>query len=163
MLNFIWAEDLNGTIGYQGTMPWHCHEDMVHFRQLTNGFPVIMGYKTFVSMGKRALPHRYNYVLTHRHLQQTNIHPLASIDEAQKAIQQSATDVFVIGGVSVFEQLLPLADRLYQTIIEGHYPSDTKMPPLNQQRWHLVEQNRVRASRPGEPNCIFKTWELATK
>ncbi|WP_367341688.1 dihydrofolate reductase [Limosilactobacillus sp.] len=163
MLNFIWAQDRNGTIGYQGSMPWHSHEDMVHFRKLTTGHPVVMGRKTFESMGSRPLPHRDNYVLTHSSLQLPGVHQLSSLSEVKRLLSSTKEDIFVIGGATVFRQLLPLADCLYQTILDGKYPSDTKMPPLNMKRWHLVSQKKVVASRDGEPNCTFNTWALTAQ
>lgn len=163
MLNFIWAEDQSGSIGYHGTMPWHSHEDMVHFRKLTTGHPVIMGRKTFESMGRRPLPHRMNYVLSRSANQIKGVTVLNTIADVKRVLAKTQGEIFVIGGATVFKQLMPLADRLYQTILDQTYPSDTKMPPLEQQRWRLVKQEKFQASRDGEPNCTFNTWELATQ
>lgn len=163
MLNFIWAQDLNGTIGYHGSMPWHSHEDMVNFRELTTGHPIIMGRKTFDSMGSKTLPKRTNYVLSHSSLNRSDVCQLHSVDDVKKLLSSTKQDIFAIGGATIFQQLLPLAGRLYQTILDGKYPSDTKMPPLNFQRWRLVSQKKVKASRNGEPNCTFNVWELTTK
>lgn len=158
MLSLIWAEAQNGTIGNQGQMPWHSHEDMVHFRHVTTGHPVVMGWKTFCSLGQKPLPHRDNYVLTHR--QQLNGVKVISLEQVKQLAADDQQEVFVIGGASVYSQLLPDAQRLYRTVLESPYPGETKMPPINYDQWQLIDRQRVTAKKAGEPNCEFQRWQL---
>lgn len=158
-INLIWAEAANGVIGKDGQMPWHSHEDMVHFRRLTTGHPIIMGWKTFCSLGQRPLPKRENIVLTHHQLDDTRGIKPVSFQQVQQLVSDQATDYFVIGGASVYQQLLPLASRLYRTIIEDHYAGDKKMPPINYDQWQLLDSQAVAASKKGEPDCIFQVWQ----
>lgn len=158
MLNLIWAEARNGVIGKDGKMPWHSHEDMVHFRQLTTGHPVVMGRKTFVSLGERPLPHRQNLVLTHHRQLPAGVEAI-SLDQLKELVTDLPSDIFVIGGASVYQQLLPLADRLFRTIVDQDYSGETKMPPVDYDQWQLVDEQNVVAKKDGEPNCRFQTWQ----
>lgn len=162
MVNLIWAESLNGIIGNNGRMPWHSHEDMVHFRQLTKDHTVIMGWNTFCSLKKRPLPQRDNLVLTHRDLSIPGVKTV-SLATVKQLVTSEAGDFFVIGGASVYQQLLPLATRLYRTIIKVDYPGDKKMPPIDYDQWRLISRCQVSATRVNEPNCEFQVWQHQTK
>lgn len=157
-INLIWAEATNGVIGQNGQMPWHSHEDMVHFRHLTSGHPIIMGWKTFYSLGQKPLPKRQNIILTHRQLTIDGVQT-ASLPEIKNLVSDQTTDYFVIGGASVYQQLLPLATRLYRTVIQASYPGDKKMPPIDYDQWQLVDSQVVTAEKAGEPDCLFEVWQ----
>ncbi|WP_295747635.1 dihydrofolate reductase [uncultured Limosilactobacillus sp.] len=162
MINLIWAEAANGVIGQNGRMPWHSHEDMVHFRQLTTGHPVLMGWKTFKSLGSKPLPKRDNLVLTHRTSLPAGVTPV-SLEDVQRLTTQLGKDLFVIGGASVYRQLLPFATSLFRTVIEGTYPGETKMPPINYDQWRLVDSKTEVARSSDEPNCTFQLWQRSNK
>lgn len=108
---------------------WHIPEELKRFKQITIGHPIIMGRKTFESIG-RVLPHRTNIIIT----RDTNfLVPQAvvvhSLDEAiQRAATIDANEVFIIGGGQIFEQALPLTDKLYLTIVEGNFRGDVYFP-----------------------------------
>lgn len=157
-INLIWAEATNGVIGQNGQMPWHSHEDMVHFRHLTSGHSIIMGWKTFCSLGQKPLPKRQNIILTHRQLTIDGVQT-ASLPEIKDLVSDQTTDYFVIGGASVYQQLLPLATRLYRTVIQAAYPGDKKMPPIDYDQWQLVDSQAVTAKKSGEPDCLFEVWQ----
>lgn len=162
MINLIWAEAANGVIGRNGMMPWHSHEDMVHFRQLTTGHPILMGWKTFKSLGSKPLPKRDNLVLTHRTSLPARVTPV-SLEDVQRLATQSSKELFVIGGASVYRQLLPFATRLFRTVIDGTYPGETKMPPINYDQWRLVDSKAEVARNSDEPNCTFQVWQRSDK
>lgn len=161
-VSFVWAEDLDGWIGKDNILPWHVPADMRHFRQVTMGHPVIMGRSTYESIG-RPLPHRENIVLTHRELTVpglTVVHDLAEL----KAVVESLPDnevACIIGGARIFQATLPMATILERTVINGHYHGDTKMPPVDYSRWHLLDRQAVTDEQSkGEPLCWFEQWRL---
>lgn len=158
MINLIWAEAANGVIGQNGMMPWHSHEDMVHFRQLTMGHPVLMGWNTFKSLGSKPLPNRKNLILTHRKSLPGDVTPV-SLQDIQRLAGHSSDELFVIGGASVYRQLLPFATQLYRTVIKGSYSGETKMPPINYDQWQLVDSKTVVAQKSEEPDCTFQLWQ----
>lgn len=116
-------------IGRGNRLLWDIPEDMLHFRETTTGHTVIMGAKTFHSIGK-ALPKRTNIVLSmDTGLVLEGCIVVHSVEEAlSKARELEKEEVFVIGGAIVYEQMMPFADRLHLTLVEGNYPADTFFP-----------------------------------
>jgi dihydrofolate reductase len=115
-------------------MPWHLPEDLKRFKQLTMGGTVVMGRKTFESIGK-PLPGRTNVVITRRddfHPEGTEV--VHSLDEAARKYP----DAFIIGGAEIYRQALPLADELYITKIHAGYRGDTKFPKNDLRHWRRV-------------------------
>lgn len=116
-------------IGKDNALLWHIPEDFKHFKELTSGHAIVMGENTYRSIG-RPLPNRTNIVLS----QSADFAPegvvvVRSIEEAlaeAKAVEQE--EVFIIGGASIYRQFIPLADRLYLTLVEGEYEADTYFP-----------------------------------
>jgi len=127
----------NQVIGKNGTLPWHCPEDLRHFRRLTSGHTIIMGRKTFTSIGK-PLPKRENIVVSSQMPPQSGLLIAHSLEEALDRAQSDP--LFVIGGAMLFQQALPLADYLYLTQIEQDFAGDTHFPELDMNDW-LVENN----------------------
>ena len=119
----------NRAIGLRNTLPWHIPEDFRYFKQVTLGHPIIMGKKTFLSIGK-ALPGRTNIILTRD--DSFSADDVLVAKDAQQALQFAEqtgdTEVFVIGGSQVYETFLPIADRLYITLVPGEYEADTFFP-----------------------------------
>ena len=129
MIKIICAHDKHHVIGIHGKMPWHFPEDLKHFQNLTMNHPVIMGRKTFESIGK-PLPGRLNIVLS----QNKQYHPegcfvFSSLKQALEFVKEK--DVFVIGGQTLFEQALPLAEQLYLTEINAEFNGDTFFPDFD--------------------------------
>lgn len=157
-VNFIWAEDLDGWIGKDNQLPWHVPADLKHFRELTANHPIIMGRKTYNSIG-RPLPHRQNIVLTHQSIandQITVVHDVETLDQLIDALPDS--QVYVIGGARIFSLMMPLVNKLERTIINGRYDGDVKMPPIDYDQWHLIKRDESQEN--GQTNCWFETWEL---
>ena len=138
----------DGTIGHEGKIPWHISEDLKRFKRLTMGHPVIMGRKTYASIGK-PLPGRRNIVLT-RHARLAGVECFASLDEALKAC--GGATVFIIGGAEVYRTALPLADTLLLTHVKHPGRGDTKFPEYDRARWREV-------SREDTPECSFAAYE----
>jgi len=124
-LALIAAVARNRGIGKDGALPWHLPEDLKRFKRLTMGQTILMGRRTFASIG-RALPGRRNVVLTRTPM--AGIETYRSIDDALRAL--SDTDrVFVIGGGALYAALLPHADELYLTLVDREVEADTFFPP----------------------------------
>ncbi|HYM65283.1 MAG TPA: dihydrofolate reductase [Candidatus Sulfotelmatobacter sp.] len=125
MINIIAALDEKRGIGKIGKLPWHLPEDLKHFKELTSGHTVIMGRKTFESIG-RPLSDRENIVVTQNPQFQaegaTVVHTLG------EALDGAKGDVFIIGGGQVFYETLQRADKLYLTLVEGDFGCDTFFP-----------------------------------
>lgn len=128
-ISVIAAVARNRAIGKENQLLWYIPEDLKRFKQITQGQPVIMGQKTFESLAK-PLPGRFNIVLTRdRQLKIKGCSMAHSIDEALKlARAQNPPEFFFIGGGSVYQQALPLAQRLYLTLVEAEPPADTFFP-----------------------------------
>lgn len=134
ILSLIVAMTPSGVIGRDNQIPWHLRRDLRRFRRLTLGKPIIMGRKTFESIG-RPLPKRPNIVLT-RQPDFTAVagiliaHTPADALELAQARLDETVEVFVIGGTAVYRAFLPQADRIYLTLVEADIPGDTYFPEL---------------------------------
>ncbi len=114
-------------LGRNGDLLWRFPEDQRFFRQTTLDHPIIMGRRTFASIGK-ALPRRENLVLTHRALSVPGVQCFASFEELNRYLQTQPTEKFVIGGQKLYEYYLPLADTLYLTEVEACRTADVFFP-----------------------------------
>ena len=138
MISIIVAVAKNGTIGDKNALLWHISEDLRNFKRITSGHPVIMGRKTFESLG-RPLPNRTNVVISRT---TTHIEGCTVVDSLEKAIALFPTDeeVFIIGGAQIYAQALSLADKFYLTKVEHEYEGDTSFPEWDPTQWHLVKE-----------------------
>ena len=140
--NLIVAVSNNGAIGRGGQMPWHLRADLQYFKRVTLGCPVIMGRTTFESIG-RPLPGRTNIVLTRR---QTPIEGVTCVPtmEAAYAAAEPAPRVFVIGGASVYKEVIDTMDRLFITHIHATIPdADAYFPEINSDIWVVEARSGV--------------------
>ena len=134
MISLIVAIAKNGVIGCEGKMPWHIPEDLRYFKRLTTGHTVIMGRKTFESLG-RPLPNRTNVVVTRqKDYRPEGVEVVHSLEEAVA----KHPDAFVIGGAEIYRQALPLADELYITKVHASYKGDTKFPKTDLRHWRRI-------------------------
>ena len=132
-INLIYARAANGVIGKDGAMPWHLPEDLAHFKQLTQGCPVIMGRKTWDSLPPkfRPLPGRTNIVITRQADWQAEGAQRAGSLEAALQLAGAAPEVWVIGGAQIYAQAEPLASRIEVTEIAQDFEGDAHAPVLN--------------------------------
>ncbi|MBL0143964.1 MAG: dihydrofolate reductase [Betaproteobacteria bacterium] len=132
--SLIVARARNGTIGKDSGMPWHLPADLAHFKLTTLGHPIIMGRRTWESIG-RALPGRSNIVVSRTPgFAAPGARVLASLDDAWQAVA-GADEAFVIGGAQLYADALPDADRVYLTDIAGEIEGDTFFPVLAPGEW----------------------------
>src|SRR5690625_4314368 len=141
MISLLVAMDRNRVIGFEEDMPWHLPKDLAYFKEKTIGKSIIMGRKTFDSIG-RVLPKRNNIVLTRSKAQLPEgvkvIHDVAVIHQWAAAYPDE--ELFVIGGGNLFEQILPYADRMYITEIDETFQGDTYFPEFSEADWELIEK-----------------------
>ena len=139
IISIIVGMDKNRLIGQGNRLPWRLPGDMKHFRRHTLGKPVLMGRKTFESIG-RPLPKRSNIILTHDHdYQAEGCVVTHSIEEALDTAS-GCEEIMVIGGASIYELFLPRADRLYLTYIHDYFEGDIYFPAFNIADWQEVKR-----------------------
>lgn len=157
MVSIIVAVAENGTIGDRNALLWHISEDLKRFKALTTGHPVIMGRKTYESLG-RPLPNRTNVVLSRSGGEFPGCRVVRSLDEAL-ALFPDDEELFIIGGAQIYEQALPLADRLYLTRVCHPYEGDTSFPEWDASEWHLASSEAHPSGREYPHPFVFERWE----
>lgn len=149
MLSIIVATDLNNAIGYNNNLLWHISEDLKYFKSVTQGHPVIMGRKTYESIG-RPLPKRENIVLTRGDIPTpaikegsgTSFRVEHSVDEVIRIAKDSKDEYFVMGGGEIYNQAFPHADRLYITRIKAEAAqADTYFPAILPDKWEITSRS----------------------
>ena len=157
MRSIIVAVAENGVIGDQNRLLWHISEDLRRFKELTTGHPVIMGRKTFESIG-RPLPNRTNVVITRQEgLALAGCTVVHSLPEAL-ALFAEEEEVFVIGGAQIYAEALPLADRLYLTRVGRAYEGDTCFPAWDPSEWELLEREEHACGEAYPWPFVFETY-----
>ena len=144
-INMIFARAANGVIGKDGVMPWHLPEDLAHFKRLTQGWPVIMGRKTWDSLPARfrPLPGRTNIVITRQTgWQETGAQPAPSLAHALELCKASS-EVWIIGGAQIYAQAKPLAQRVEATEIAQDFEGDAFAPTLGAGWREAARDNQV--------------------
>ena len=136
-LSIVVAMDDNRLIGNNNQLPWHLPADLAYFKKLTTGKSILMGRKTYDSIG-RPLPNRRNIVITHN--SKISISGCEVVSSVEKALilTKDEDEVMVIGGASLCEQLLPQVNRLYITKIDGEFEGDIYFPKYDDLNWHQV-------------------------
>lgn len=134
MISIIAAVAANGVIGGGNSLLWHIREDLMRFKRITSGHPVVMGRKTFESLGK-ALPNRRNVVITrNKDFSAENCETAGSLGEALKLFPRDE-EIFIIGGGEIYAQAMPLAGKMYITVVHRNYEGDTVFPEIDSAEW----------------------------
>lgn len=157
MVSVIVAVAENGVIGDKNTLLWHISEDLRNFKRVTSGHPVIMGRKTFDSLG-RPLPNRTNVVITRQNLEIEGCKVVHSLEEALSLFSPEE-ELFVIGGAQIYAEALPLADRFYLTRVHHAYEGDTSFPKWNESEWTLLESERFERGEKYEYPFTIEIYE----
>jgi dihydrofolate reductase len=159
-ISLVVAAATNNAIGKDGTMPWHLPNDLKHFKNVTWGMPIIMGRKTFDSLGK-ALPGRKNIVITRqKDWKAENAVAVKSIEDALfVAGETDAKEAMIIGGGEIYKLVFPKAARIYLTRVEAEPEADTFFPVINGDEWHLMSQKNFEADEKNAFNYSFQIWE----
>ena len=146
-LSLIVAAAKNRVIGNNNQMPWHLPADFAYFKRVTTGHPIIMGRKTFESIG-RPLPGRRNIVVSRNHaFRADGVDVVVSLEQAINACksQQGCEDAFVIGGASLYAEALPRANRIFLTEVDAAPEGDTLFPLLDKNQWREIIRERCEA------------------
>lgn len=159
-ISLIVAKSKNNVIGKNNQMPWHLPADLKHFKNITMGKPIIMGRKTFDSMGK-PLPGRRNIIISRdKNLLIQGCEVFNSVDEALNAVRNEL-EVMIIGGANLYLQTLTRANCIYLTIIDAEFEGDTFFPELNK-TWQLISEEKFLADEKNLfPYCfqVYKKTE----
>lgn len=158
LVSIIAAMDRNRLIGSNNQLPWHLPADLAHFKQVTMGKPIIMGRKTYESIG-RPLPGRTNIVLT----RSPDFHAegVVTANTLQQALDYASVEdeVMIIGGSSIYELALPGADRLYLTYVESDCEGDAWFPEFDIERWRIVASEQHAADEKNSSDYRFVTYD----
>lgn len=132
-LSILVAHDKQRVIGYQNQLPWHLPNDLKHVKQLSTGHTLVMGRKTFESIGK-PLPNRRNVVLTNNpSFKHEGVDVIHSIEE----INDIPGQVFIFGGQTFYEEMIDKVDDMYITVVDGKFQGDTFFPPYTFEDWEV--------------------------
>ena len=154
----------NRAIGLEGGMPWHISADLQYFKRVTMGAPVVMGRKTYESIG-RALPGRANIVVTRNRdfapADADVVHDVPAALRKARAIAEieGGEEVFVIGGAEIYAQAMAEADRIYLTRVHESYPADAYFPDLDEGGWQEVGRETHPPESPDGPSFSFTVLE----
>jgi dihydrofolate reductase len=142
-ISLIVAMAKNRVIGDKGTMPWYLSADLKKFRTITTGFPIIMGRKTYQSIG-RPLPNRTNIIISRdTDYSVDGCLVFNTLDNALNHACQLANEVFVIGGSTLYDALLPVVDTLYITQINQSFVGDTWFPEFDRNNWQEISREDI--------------------
>ena len=158
MVSIIVAIAQNGTIGDKNSLLWHIKEDMRFFRTTTSGHAVIMGRKTFESLGSKPLPKRTNIVITRSDIAFDGALTAHSLEEAIK-MAEGDEEVFIIGGAQIYKIALDVADRIYITRVERDYEGDTSFPEIDYSQWELTSSERHERGEEYDGAFTFCTYD----
>ncbi len=159
MISFIVAMDDNNLIGKDNALPWHLPADLAYFKKVTTNHTIVMGRKTYESIG-RPLPKRKNVVLTHStSFQEEGVTVIHSLDELKEMANRSNEELFIIGGARLYEQLLPVADRLYVTHIRATFDGDTHFPVFSKEEWKIIDSKEHKKDEKNAYDYEFVVYE----
>lgn len=164
-LSLMAAMSENWVIGREGDLPWHLPKDFKRFKKKTEGHNVIMGRKTFESLGGHPLPNRTNIVITRQpNYEVKDAVIVKSLEEALNYVRSTEDgEPFVIGGGEIYRLALPFADRIYLTIVHTTLEGDTFFPEFEETAWHMVEQQFMHADEKHDYDYTFYTFERKEK
>ena len=153
----------NRVIGLNNKMPWHLSADLKKFKKITMGSPVLMGRKTYESIGK-VLPGRTNIILSRDpEYRQHGCLVFNDLESALKNACESADEIFVIGGSDLYEAILPITDAIYLTVINREFQGDTFFPELDLNDWSEVAREDIKDDPDVAFSYSFLKFEKQTK
>lgn len=164
IISLIAAVSRNGVIGNRGKIPWRLPDDMRRFREITSGHPVVMGRKTYESIGK-PLPERENIIVTRQEKYEAPgcvvVHTLEKALDAARA--NGTEEAFVIGGAELYREAVPLADKLYLTKINEDFKGDAFFPEINQEEWKKTAEEKGIEDEKNSHSHTFFIFEKLKK
>ena len=164
LLSIIVAQSENRIIGRGNKLPWYLPEDLKYFKRITQGKPIVMGRKTYESIG-RPLPGRTNIVISRNpDYQLPGIHVVASLDQAlalaeQQALIDGSEEMLVIGGAEIYKQAIQQADRLYVTQVHATIEGDASFPEIDSSVWQQEMREDFFAEGPNPYDYSFVVYQ----
>jgi dihydrofolate reductase len=160
----IAAMGKNRVIGKNNDMPWHLPADLQHFKKTTLGCPIIMGRKTYDSIG-RPLPGRLNIILSRN--ENLTIEGCSVVNSLESAInlakETDASEIFITGGAHLYDKFLENADRLYLTLIDENFEGDTYFPDYNRLMWQEITRENHQADEKNPHAYSFVTLDRSNE
>ena len=145
----------NRVIGNNNELIWKLSSDLKRFKQLTTGHPVVMGRKTYESIGK-PLPNRRNIIITRN--SEYEVEGCEVVSSLEEALLLSGNDCFIIGGGEIYKQSLELADKIYLTLVHKDFEGDTQFPELSKE-WAIIDNKDFEADQKNEYNYSFIEYD----
>ena len=159
MTTIVVAMGQKNEIGAGNQLLWHLPKDLKHFKELTSGHPIIMGRKTYESIGK-PLPNRTNIVISRKtDWFEEGILIVGSIKEAIKFAKKIDENIFIIGGGNIYKQTIDLADKLEVTLVKAELEADTFFPKIDAKIWKKTEEICHEKDEKNEYDFCFQTFE----
>lgn len=159
MIRLIVAKSDNNVIGRNNQLIWRLSNDLKHFKEITTGHPIIMGRKTFESIG-RALPNRSNIVITrNRNFTVKDVITAHSLNEAIEIAKNLNENIFIIGGGKIYEQAIDLADILEVTEVHEHFEGDAYFPTIDPKTWRETSRIKHKKDEKNEFDYSFVRYE----
>ncbi len=161
----------NHVIGRDNALIWHLPEDLKHFKTTTMGKPLVMGRKSFESLGSKPLPGRPHIVISRRSAQDNpfpdQVFYVLTIEAGlalakEKACALETDEIFITGGGEIYKQTLPLVERLYLTVLDRDYKGDTVFPAFDPAEWTMLSEKAFPAD-PAKDRPSFTVYVLARK
>lgn len=163
MINIVVAKASNNVIGAKNDLIWHLPNDLKHFKSLTSGHPIIMGRKTFESLG-RPLPNRTNIVVTRdQNWNAEDIEIASSLQKAIEAAKKIDDDIYILGGGNIYKQAIEFTDVLYITEVHHEFDGDTYFPEIDSDEWEEVEREYFKKDEKHPYAYSFVTYKRADK
>ncbi|MAC84497.1 MAG: hypothetical protein CL624_10205 [Arcobacter sp.] len=161
-ISMIVAYGKNWEIGLNNKMLWHISEDFKNFKTITSGHHILMGRKTFESIGK-PLPNRTSLVLSNSGFEHEGVHTFSDVQEAFNFARQSAEEeLFIIGGANIYETLFPYVDKMYLSEVDFEGIADAFLKPIDFSTWDLIEEKAydeiLEHGKVKSPAWKFKVW-----
>ena len=158
MISLIVAASTNNVIGAKGELPWRLSSDLKRFKALTMGKPIVMGRRTYESIG-RPLPGRQNIVVTRNpDFVADGCDVVSSVDAAIQAASD-AEEIMIIGGSHIYEAFLPRAHRIYLTRVQAEVEGDAFLPEFNSNDWQETDIEKHNADESNDYDVIFSILE----
>ncbi|MCJ8154966.1 dihydrofolate reductase [Chryseobacterium sp. SSA4.19] len=159
MITIVVAIGENSGIGSDNQMLWHLPKDLKHFKEITSGHPVIMGRKTFESIGK-PLPNRTNIIISRKNdWFEEGVLIVGSIKEAIKFAKKIDDDIFIIGGGNIYQQTMDIADRIELTTVKANIEADTFFPEIDEKIWKKTNEVFHEKDEKNQYDLYFQTYE----
>ena len=158
-MEIVVAMTSNHVIGQNGDMPWHLPADLVHFKELTSGHAIIMGRRTWESIGK-PLPNRLNIVVTRQ--EDYVAEDVTVVHSLEDGIVAAGTQrIFLVGGGEMYKEALPIASKMHITRIDALIDGDTKFPEIDESIWQCKSRVNRSADEKNPYDLVFETWVRA--